>query len=132
MARVSRVLKRITTGNAQGGERRRNRRIDTTPNTKEELSDSSTVRDSLLLQTRSVSAPIAGQSVAATQAVALAGRARRGARSRDFAVSLKSLSGILRDRAVIVRILVPEILQPFWHVADQVVILLCGCGAETN
>ena len=29
-------------------------------------------------------------------------------------------------------VLVPEILQPFWYVADQVVILLCCCGAKTR
>jgi hypothetical protein len=57
-------------------------------------------------------------------AVALAGSARPGARSRDFAVSLKPLNGILRDRAVIVGVLVPVILQPFGHVSDQVVISL--------
>ena len=43
MTRVSRVLKRIATGNAQGIEQRRNRRIDTTPNTEAILSDSSAV-----------------------------------------------------------------------------------------
>ena len=56
--------------NAQLGERRCDRRIDAASHTEEELRDSSPVGDSVLLQARSVAAPVAGQSVAASQTVA--------------------------------------------------------------
>jgi hypothetical protein len=64
----------------------------------------------------------------------LAGSGRPSARSRDFAVSLQSLSGILRDRDVIVGVLVPEILQPVGYVSDQVVIslILSPGGDQTD
>jgi hypothetical protein len=60
VAGVSRVLKGITTANAQLGELIRNRWIDTAPDTEKELRDSSTVGDSVLPQTRTVAAPVAG------------------------------------------------------------------------
>lgn len=43
-----------------------------------------------------------------------------------------SLNRLLRDRAAFVSIPVTEILQPFGHVALQVLILLYRCGVETN
>ena len=122
VAGVSRVLKGITTANAQVSEQRRNRRIDTTSNTEKELGDSSTVGDSLSAADTTgirTSRPSAGcgSGCIGTQ------RCRQAAVPPAACLRLAPSAPQRQHRHS--GILVPVILEPFGHVSFQVVIFLC-------